>query len=257
VYQHCRINLGDNKKELVSARLGKRLRTLEIGSYKEYCNLLETSGDELTQMVDAITTNHTQFFREMKHFDFLEQVGLPQVMSLAGKNEYIRVWSAASSSGEEPYSLAIFLSEHLTAKGRPWRIDATDISTKILDKAKLGVYSEDRVSEIRHDWLRKYFQKGTKKWEGHYRVKESLRQMVHYQNLNLLQERYPFSESFHIIFCRNVMIYFDRETQQELLPRLVKFLCPGGYLMIGHSESLTAIQHGLKCIRPAIYQKPM
>lgn len=260
VYEYSRINLGDNKKELVAARLGKRLRAYNFQTYEEYCHFLGTAEgkDELVHLVDAISTNHTQFFREIKHFEFLRTIALPTWCGRLEKDKHqLNVWSAASSSGEEPYSLAIELSEFFSLKsGWSWQIEATDISTKILDRARSGVYPTDRITAIPQDALRRYFQKGTKQWEGYFRVKQELRDRVHFTNLNLLQPSYPFTTPFHIIFCRNVMIYFDKPTQEELIAKLFQLILPGGYLMIGHSESLTGIRHDFKTLKPAVYQRP-
>jgi len=258
VYEHSRINLGEGKKELVTARLGKRLRILGLDSYSEYCQLLKGAEgeDELVHLIDSISTNHTFFFREPKHFEFMQTTVFP---TMASKNENgtFRVWSAASSSGEEPYTLAIVLSEYFAhLSSWKWHLDATDISTKILAKAREGVYSEDRIREVQPDMMKRYFQKGVGKWDGYFRVKEDLRSKVKFHHMNLLQPSYPFNEKFHLIFCRNVMIYFDRPTQEQLVKKLTDCLVPGGYLMVGHSESLTGIHHTLKTIKPAIYKKP-
>lgn len=260
VYQYSRINLGDNKKELVTARLGKRLKACGVESYEDYCNILSSSDgdDELIHLVDSISTNHTHFFREIKHFEFLRQVAFPDwEKRLHTQKKEIRVWSAASSSGEEPFTLAIELAEYFSLKPSwSWQLDATDISTRILERAQRAVYPVDRLKDIPPDLLRKYFQKGRNQWEGYFRVKAELQQRVLFTNLNLLQPTYPFDHLFHIIFCRNVMIYFDKSTQEELVKKLFQQLHPGGYLMIGHSESLTGIQHLFKTLKPAIYQRP-
>ncbi len=259
VYEHSRINLGDGKKELVTARLGKRLRVLDIPTYKDYCDFLQTpkGEEELTHLIDSISTNHTFFFREFKHFEFLQQTVLPHFAPKTQSQGSFKVWSAASSSGEEPYSIAISLSDYFAAmSGWKWTLDATDISTKILAKAKEGIFAEDRVKEVPQETLRKYFQKGTGKWDGCFKVKEDLISRVKFTHLNLLGPAYPFTEKFQLIFCRNVMIYFDRPTQEQLVRRLSDCLVSGGYLFVGHSESLTGIKHPLKTIKPAIYQKP-
>jgi chemotaxis protein methyltransferase CheR len=259
VYEHSRINLGEGKRELVTARLGKRLRSLKLNTYGEYCDLLRTpqGEEELVNLIDSISTNHTFFFREIKHFEFLEQEIIPKFCTREQGGGTFRVWSAASSSGEEPYSIAILLSEYFANKPTwQWEVQATDISTKILAKARDGVFAEDRLREVKPDLLRKYFQKGIGKWEGHFRMKEFVRQKVHFHHLNLLQPTYPFQHAFPIIFCRNVMIYFDRPTQEQLVKKLTDLLLPGGYLLVGHSESLTGIKHSLKAVKPAIYMKP-
>jgi len=257
IYEESRINLGPDKKTLVASRLAKRLRELHLGNYHEYCRHLQSAvgQTERRHLVDRISTNHTQFFREMKHFDFIRDRILPGWQAISARNrEVLNVWSAACSSGEEPYSLAIFLAEHLgpAASGR-WQIEASDISTRILEKAEAGIYPADRLTTVRADWLQRHFQKGVGEWQGHYRVKDSLRQRIRFHHLNLLEPNYPFQQPFHLILCRNVMIYFDRATQESLIPFLSSRLLPGGHLMVGHSESLSGIAHSLRPVQPAIY----
>ena len=260
VYDRSRIHLGREKKTLVGSRLAKRLRQLHLVDYHEYCGLLRSpeGEDELRFLIDRISTNHTHFFREMKHFEFLRDIALPLwVAAHPGRKEPLRLWSAASSSGEEPYSLAIWLAEHLApAASDRWQIQATDISTRVLDLARQAVYHTDRLQGISPPLLRRYFQRGVGEREGDFRVKEGLRQRVLFHHLNLLQPDYPFTSAFDIIFCRNVMIYFDKPTQEDLVRRLTQKLVPGGYLMVGHSESLSGIKHSLRLVQPAIYLKP-
>lgn len=259
VYEHSRINLGDKKLELVQSRLAKRLRALEVKSYEAYCDLVESkAGDaELEHLINAISTNHTFFFREAAHFDFMTHRVLPEFVASGAKHPF-RLWSAASSSGEEAYTLAIVLSEFSRQRQKlGWSIECTDISSRILESASRAIYPHERLQKIERETLRRYFQKGQNKWEGFFRVKAELRNQVHFQRLNLLKPPYPFNQPFEVIFCRNVMIYFDRPTQEELVGHLSQFLVPGGYLMIGHSESLTGIDHKLHTVQPAIYQKPL
>jgi chemotaxis protein methyltransferase CheR len=167
----------------------------------------------------------------------------------------LNIWSAASSSGEEAYSIAITLSE--CAGNWPWQIEATDISHRILAKAQAGIYKEETVKRLPADVVKTHFQRGFGPQEGNYRVKAALRERVTFRHLNLLEGEPPFRDPFQVIFCRNVMIYFDRPTQEQLVERLTRRLVPGGYLFVGHSESLTHITHRLRMIRPAIYQKPL
>jgi chemotaxis protein methyltransferase CheR len=257
IYEHSRINLGPDKRALVSGRVAKRLRALKIPSYQEYCRLLKSSGgaEELTDLVDVISTNHTHFFREQKHFDWLKSAQLPQWRAAGRQSETFRAWSAASSSGEEPYTLAIVLAEFFGLEG-DWTIDCTDISTRVLARAQQGVYDADKVAPVPRDLLRRYFQRGVNEWEGRFRVRESVRRHLRFQHLNLLQPRYPFDQRFHLIFCRNVMIYFDRPTQETLVEKLTERLEPGGHLLVGHSESLSGIRHTLRQVQPAVYHKP-
>ena len=257
VYEHSRINLGPDKRALVSGRVAKRLRALQIPSYREYCHLLKSAAgaDELTDLLDVISTNHTHFFREEKHFDWLRSVLLPQWSLARNTRDSFRAWSAASSSGEEPYTLAIVLAEFFGLDGQ-WTIDATDISTRVLAKAEQAVYDTDKIAPVPRELLRRYFQRGVGQWEGRFRVREELRRHVKFQHLNLLQPQYPFAQTFQLIFCRNVMIYFDRPTQETLIGKLTEQLEPGGHLLVGHSESLSGIRHSLKQLQPAIYFKP-
>ena len=170
--------------------------------------------------------------------------------------EPLRVWSAACSSGEEPYSLAIHLAEHLApAHLNGWQIEASDISTRVLEIAERGVYDADKLANVGPELLRRHFQKGVGNRDGQFRVKDQLRQQIQFYHLNLLQPPYPFAQLFHVILCRNVMIYFDRPTQETLIGHLAERLVVGGYLLVGHSESLSAIKHPLQLIQPAVYLK--
>jgi chemotaxis protein methyltransferase CheR len=260
VYERSRINLGPDKLELVRSRLQKRLRALGLEDFGAYCRLLDSrdSEDELTALLDVISTNVTDFFREWRHFEFLREVALP---AWRGKpagpgTQVFRIWSGACSSGEEPYSLAILLSECLRdAPNLDWRIVGTDLSTRMLATAREAVYRIDRLKLPTPEWLRAYFQKGTGSYEGYVRVKPPLRQRIDFRHLNLMDWPYPFTEKFDAVFCRNVMIYFDHATQAMLVPRLAQQLVPGGYLFVGHSESLVGIDHQLKSIRPSVYQR--
>ncbi len=209
-------------------------------------------------MIDRISTIHTHFFREVKHFDFLrDKVFPPWRVQGRAKSEALQVWSAACSTGEEPFSLAIHLAEHLApARAEAWRIEASDISTRVLEIARRGVYDEDKLAGISPDLLHRHFQKGVGAWQGHFRIKDELRQRVEFHHLNLLEGKYPFTRPFEVIFCRNVLIYFVRPTQETLIELLAERLVPGGYLMVGHSESLSGIKHRLKLIQPAVYLKP-
>lgn len=262
VYNHSRINLGPNKKALVSARLGKRLRATKITSISEYCRYLQQqeSEDELSHLIDAISTNYTFFFRETEHFEFLKKKVVPEMVARQAETKWpsFNIWSAACASGEEPYSIAINLAEQFGAKPRwPWRIEATDISHKVLQRARVGVYREEAVTRVPTASLKKYFQKGFGPQDGNFRVKPQLQEGVTFRQLNLLDGNFPFTLPFHVIFCRNVMIYFDRGTQQELVAKLMQRLVPGGYLFVGHSESLSGVTHGLETIKPAIYRRPL
>ena len=255
IYNRCRIKLHDGKEQLIKSRLGKRMRHHGMDNLVEYCDFLRSGAneDEFTLVVDALTTNFTNFLREDDHFQFMVRPGPSAVLP---KNQRrFHVWSAASSSGEEPYTIAMYLAEHFPpAHCWDWRITGSDISTQVLAAAERGIYSEERVKTIPHDWLRRYFQKGVGKWTGHYRVKPLLSERVTFRQINLI-EKYQHSQLFEFIFCRNVMIYFDRSTQEQLVNRLCQFLVPRGHLIIGHSESLTSLNVPLRCVRPSVYQR--
>ena len=259
VYEHSRIRLGDDKQALVSGRLAKRLRALNLDSYDAYCAFLETAKgtEEIGPLVDSISTNHTHFFREIEHINFLRDVALKEWFPQIARNrETFKFWSAACSSGEEPYTIAIVLAEYARTHGMfNWQIEASDISSRILAKAQTAIYDDARLQLPQPEWLQRYFQKGTGNFAGQYRVKDALLKQVKFHRLNLLQAQYPVQPSQHVIFCRNVMIYFDTATQQELVLKLINQLAPGGYFVVGHSESLLGIKHPLKSVKPGIYRK--
>ena len=252
VYDSAGINLGDNKQELVHARLGKILRKRNIRGFDEYIKLLstDTSGDELVMLLDAIATNVTHFFRESDHFDFITQ----QFSEVRNPSE-IRIWSAGCSSGEEPYSIAITLCELFGNCPRPQsHILATDISTRILDRAKRGVYPRKVIENLDLSLLKKYFLKGKGNSDGLIKVRKEIIGMVTFQRLNLV-EPFNLTTQFDVIFCRNVMIYFDNSTRQSIVENFNRALKPGGILIIGHSESLNGIRHPFKYLKPTIYVK--
>ena len=252
VYNCAGINLGDNKKELVHARLSKILRLRKIGGFNEYIKILgnDESGNELISLLDAISTNVTHFFRESAHFNFITD----QFVNYTSPTE-LQFWSAGCSSGEEPYSIAITLKEHFgnTVAHMP-KILSTDISTKVLGKAKAGVYPSKAINNLDKALLKKYFLKGKGNADGHIKVKNEITDMVMFQRLNLI-EPFSFDIKFNIIFCRNVMIYFDNQTRRRIVENFHKCLKTGGYLIIGHSESLNGIEHSYKYIKPTIYEK--
>ncbi|MCX7635218.1 MAG: protein-glutamate O-methyltransferase [Syntrophales bacterium] len=256
IYELCGINLHDGKRELVKARLGKRLREGNFSSFGDYYRYVTTpeGKDELVSMIDAISTNLTYFFREEKHFQRLRTV-IPQLLDRgAERRRRLRLWSAGCSTGEEPYSLAIAVRECLGDRPCDVKILATDISTRVLNKAMSGIYAEDRIERVPRDLLRRYFQYGTGKSAGLYRVKEDIRGLVDFRRFNLMDEP-PSDFRFDIIFCRNVMIYFDKPTQNNVVNRFYRCLEPGGYLFIGHSESLTGLEHAFKYVEPSVYRK--
>ncbi len=258
VYEKCGINLHEGKKELVSARLGKRLREGNFKSFAEYYRYVtsDKGTDELVRMLDSISTNLTYFFREGSHFQKLSVI-LPMMAKTAAalrNPPKLRIWSAACSTGEEPYSLAITVMECLQKTPVDVKILATDISTSVLETAKRGVYSEEKLKDISPAIIKSCFQSGTGKSKGLYRVKKELRDMVYFKRFNLMEEP-PEDSYFDVIFCRNVMIYFDKTTQGALVVRMYRCLLKGGYFFVGHSESLTSLNHHFKYIEPSVYRK--
>ncbi|MDI6797696.1 MAG: protein-glutamate O-methyltransferase [Desulfatibacillaceae bacterium] len=257
VYAKSGIFLHDGKRNLVRSRLVKRLRALGVEDYESYYNYLKAKDDgtELVKMLDAITTNQTAFFREQHHFDFMEKTLFPKMESSSEDKIRIRIWSAGCSTGEEPYSIAISILEFFLKDERlDAKILATDISAKVLEQARQGVYSADRLREMPVTTQRRYFQKGFGKQEGFFKIKERVRQMVVFRNHSLMN-RINFGRGLDAIFCRNVMIYFDKRTQNNLVRIFYEYLKPGGYLFVGHSESLAGVDHAFEYVKPSIYLK--
>lgn len=261
IYDSCGINLTLSKKELVKARLSKRLTRVGANSFKDYYKYVtctDKTGNELIHLIDSISTNKTDFFREKKHFDFLDTTLLPTLISnkIKGRNKKLRIWCAAASSGEEPYTLAITVFNHITPdNGWDVKILATDISTKILQKAINGIYKKELLNGIPQDVISAHFSKVPADNTFNYRAKDHLRNVITFRRFNLMTPQFPFKNPFDIIFCRNVMIYFDPETQHKLVTKFYNCLPKEGHLFIGHSETLSRSNSGFKYIQPAIYQK--
>jgi chemotaxis protein methyltransferase CheR len=258
VYDQCGICLTEGKKELVKARLGKRLRSGDFRSFRDYYRhvVQDESGRELIGLLDSIATNFTSFFRERQHFDFIRSEFLPELIATKkAKPRKLRFWSAGCSSGEEPHSIAITLLEAL-GETRDWdaMVLATDLSTKVLRMAEAGVYAKEKTESLPSPWLKKYFLRGEGPWEGQVRAKDAVKRLIRFQRLNLM-DPFHFSEPFDCIFCRNVMIYFDKKTQADLVNRFYQCLGKGGVLVIGHSESLTGISHLFSYVKPTIYKR--
>jgi chemotaxis protein methyltransferase CheR len=261
VYRKSGITLHEGKRALVLARLQKRLRATGARTFADYLKLVERdqSGDELVMLLDAIATNHTSFFREAEHFSFLTQQILPEWVAAhsgaAGSFEPFEIWSAACSSGEEPYTLAMTLTQALPERERTrFRILASDLSTKALKAAEAAVYRIEKVRNLPIEILRAYFEKGLGAQDGWARIQPQVKRHVEFRQINLL-EAGQAGRTFPVIFCRNVMIYFDRPVQQRVVANLEQQLKPGGYLFISHSESLNGITHGLRWVAPAVYQR--
>ena len=262
IFEKSGIKLKESKIELLKTRLSVRIRAMGLQSFSEYYHFItqDRSGRELVAMLDAISTNVTSFFREIVHFKYLEEVLAPAVAARSGSQIFkeIRGWSAGCSSGEEPYSMAITLLECPAVNGPKWdiRILATDISTEMLERAQAGEYPAEKLDSVPGRLLAKYFDKIEADGVSIRKIKPIAAKLAHFRRFNLMASVFPFKRKFHFIFCRNVMIYFDRPTQQQLISRFFDALEPGGALMIGHSESLTGLNHSFKYVKPTIYLKP-
>lgn len=252
--QHSGILVPDDKFDMFYSRLSKRLRLLGFTRFKQYCDYLHNHPDqEFTEFINAVTTNLTSFFRENHHFDYLSHTLLPELIVKNKAQRQIRVWSAGCSTGEEPYSLAMALLENVP---NDWdiKILATDLDTNVLATAASGIYPAERVSAIGQERLHRWFQRGSGAQVNKVRVKEPLRQIIHFNQLNLMQE-WPMKGFFDFIFCRNVLIYFDKDTKEQLAKRYGALLREGGHLFIGHSESLHQLDTPFSLIRNTMYKK--
>ena len=254
IHETAGIQLSDAKKVLVSSRLSRRLQARALDSFGEYFRLI-TSGSEAAELqmaVDLLTTNETYFFREPKHFDFLRERLRERVADRRSASAPFRVWSAAASTGEEAYSIAMLLADVLGE--RPWEIFGSDISTRVLEKARTGHFPMVRATNVPKDYLRRFCLKGVGPEEGTLLINGSLRERVRFEQVNLMQPL-PNVGTFDMIFLRNVMIYFDNETKRSVVSRLIDTLAPSGHFLIGHSETLNGVFEDLAPIAPAIYRK--
>ncbi len=254
VYDVSGINLGDGKEALVSSRIGKRMRILGMAEFKTYLSMVraDPAGEELVHLLDAISTNVTSFFREPAHFDLIRE--LFDGWLSAGQRRF-RFWSAASSTGEEPYTLAMTLAEVLCGRDVDLKILATDISSRVLETASLGEYSESKLSGIPPAFRGKYFNKIGDRGDFHFKIKDDLRKWVVFKRFNLSTPPFPMPGPLDLVLCRNVMIYFDNHVRQGLLSEIYRMLKPEGYLLVGHAESLNGIKTDFKVVRPSIYRK--
>lgn len=258
VYQVAGIVLNDSKREMVYRRLTRIIRERKISSFSEYCHVLKNNIEqEKNFFINAITTNLTSFFREEHHFDYLLQTEFPRLLQANKKSKRIRIWSSASSTGEEPYSIAISVIEGLKTYLSSWdiKILATDIDSDVLAKGKSGVYEERRIEDIPEKYKKAYFNKGTGKNANKVKVDDKLQDLITFKQLNLLHE-WPMKGKFDIIFCRNVIIYFDKKTQLDLFERYFELLSPGGLLILGHSENLGSYQQYFENVGRTIFRKP-
>lgn len=256
IEEYSGIRLPESKLTMLEGRLRRRLRATGIRDLDAYCEHVFTSGrlsGEMLHLIDAVTTNKTDFFREPGHFTFLRETGLP-ALAAAGVRR-LRAWSAACSTGAEPYSLAMILEADFQAPDRTWSILATDLSRQVLGTAREGIYPEDQLAPVPDDLRRRYLLAATDPARHEMRIHPRLRAKTGFARLNLMDSRYEVGEPMHVIFCRNVLIYFDRETQARVLSRLCEVLVPGGYLFIGHAESATGLDLPLRSVGNTAFQR--
>jgi len=261
IQERCGIKMPHGKKVMLEARLQKRLRILGITTFREYCSYLfdqPAGADEIVQMIDAVTTNKTDFFREPQHFTVLSEAVLPDYVHAEDwtPSALFRIWSAGCSTGEEPYTLAIVLSEFAELNpGFRFNILATDISTRVLERARTAIYDQDRVRTVPQLLKEKYLLRSKDRVREQVRIVPELRALIQFEQVNLMEEILRVSDPLDVIFCRNVIIYFERQNQERLLQRLCGALKPGGYLFLGHSETVHGFDLPLVRITSTVYRK--
>lgn len=259
ISQKTGIKLPEEKRFMLQSRLYKRLKSLDIYSFKDYFDYTfskDRTKSEIVNMIDAVSTNKTSFFREPHHFEFINDVLIPQYIERVNGGRYIRIWSAGCSSGEEPYTLSmLFQSSIQKCRGIDFSVLGTDISTHVLKKAVQAVYSQFDAEQIPYQLKRNYLLRSKDKTKAKVRITPELRQKVEFKRLNLMDNVYDIQEKFDIVFCRNVLIYFERRTQEKVLNKICHFLKPGGYLFIGHSESLFNMNVPLEQVKPTIFRR--
>lgn len=253
------IRMPPAKKILLESRLAKRLRMLHLDSYEAYADYVfgpEGFEREIQQLIDVVTTNETDFFRESRHFDYMRETVLPELLIKRGVQE-LNVWSVAASTGQEAFTLAMTIEEFLAAHrlSAKYSILATDISEKVLEIGRTGIYTEHQASKIPHDMRRRYCMQSRDPKEKTLRFKPNIRDHIKFRKLNLMDDTYPIKKSYHVIFCRNVFIYFERPIQKAVLDRLAANMDGAGYLFMGHSENLGVLNTGLKSVATAVYRK--
>ncbi|NVO11802.1 MAG: protein-glutamate O-methyltransferase [Bacteroidales bacterium] len=259
IYHESGIKMPPIKRVMLQSRLQKRLKELRISSFKDYCNYVfsnEGSNNEIIHMLDVVSTNKTDFFREPAHFDFFTSTILPEYISNVKFNKIIKIWSAGCSSGEEPYTIAIVIYEFLEKNPSfDFYILGTDISTNILQKAANAIYKEDRVACIPYSLKQKYLLRSKERTNPTVKISNQLRSKIHFERLNFMDDYYNLKDKFDVVFCRNVLIYFDRETQEKVINKICLKINEGGYFFLGHSESILNMKVPLKQIKPTIFQK--
>jgi chemotaxis protein methyltransferase CheR len=257
IYDYSGIKMPPSKLTMLEGRLRRRLRATNHSTFDDYCDFLFDEGgldQETVYLIDVVTTNKTDFFREAKHFEYMQMTALPALVSSGVRK--IRTWSSACSTGAEPYTMAMVLSEFVEENaGLSYSVLATDLSTDVLQTARRGIYAQDLVQPVPYDLQRKYVMTAKQPGRRDVRIAPSLRSKVGFARMNLMDDKYPVGEPMQIIFCRNVLIYFDKPTQQSVLTRLCDCLADGGYMFIGHSESITGFDLPLKQVSNTVFQK--
>nr|WP_117192820.1 protein-glutamate O-methyltransferase CheR [Rhizobium terrae] len=259
IYDYSGIKMPQTKMTMLEGRLRRRLRVTGMSTFDGYCDYLFKQGGieaESIFLIDAVTTNKTDFFREPKHFEYMVRTALPDILRNY-PDRRLRVWSSACSTGAEPYTMAMVLSEHLAANApeRDYFVLATDLSTDVLQKAQRGVYPNELLQPVPSEMMRKYVMQASDKRRQEMRISPKLRSRVGFARLNLMDDSYPVGDPMHLIFCRNVLIYFDKPTQQHVLTRLCDNLLPGGYIFIGHSETVTGFDLPVKQVANTVFKR--
>ncbi len=254
----CGIKMPEAKRHMLESRLRKRLRSLDIRSFRDYYDFLQSREgrrSEMVMMIDAVTTNKTDFFREPAHFVYLAEKVLPEIHGSVSGNR-LKLWSAGCSSGEEPYTLAMVLSDYAESHGTPdFSILATDICASVLEKAQRGIYEEEKIAPVPLELRKKYMLRSRDRSRGIVRIVPEIRSLVTFRRLNFLDGDFGINDRMDIIFCRNVLIYFDRPTQEKVLTKFCGYLNPGGHLFLGHSETLNGLDLPLAQVTSTIYRK--
>ncbi len=259
IYSYSGIKMPLSKSTMLEGRLRRRLRVTGIATFDDYCDYLFNQGGiehESVYLIDVVTTNKTDFFREPKHFDYMRDVALADILRQFSDRR-LRIWSSACSTGAEPYTLAMVMSDYLQSQApdRDYFILATDLSTDVLQKAQKGIYSSDIMAPVPPEMMRRYVMRATNAHRQEMRVAPALRQKVGFARMNLMDAKYPIGDPMHIIFCRNVLIYFDKQTQSQVLTRLCNNLAPGGYLFIGHSETVSGFDLPIRQVANTIFKR--
>ena len=253
--RHFGIHLTEKKRTLVMSRLSKVLEDMNIDSYSAFMNKVESdmSGEAQSLLLDRLTTNHTFFYREMKHFEFFQMYILPQLEQANGRTKDLRIWSAGCSTGDEAYTLSMLMKEYFKNAWAHWNVNvlATDISRNVLETARQGKYDSEALKEMPKEWTRKYFFVNS---DGTAQIKDEIRDNVTFRRFNLMSP-FPFRRPFHVIFCRNVMIYFNQDTKLKLVNKFYDALEPGGYFIVGHSESIDLQRTRFRYVQPSVYRK--